>query len=67
MNYTTYRLRQIRSQLAAVVLIVEDGECDLPLAAVGELRRIESYLDRISARIEPPHRPVLGTSSGDIA
>lgn len=53
MHYTVTRLRQIRAQLAAVVLIVEDGEADLPLEATEELRRIEMYLDRISAKVEP--------------
>lgn len=67
MNYATDRLRLIRAQLAAVVLIVEDGECELPPEAMTELRRIESYLDRISARVDPARIPVPCTSSGDLA
>lgn len=67
MNYATDCLRLIRAQLAAVVLIVEDGDGDLPIEAVEELRRIESYLDRVSARVEPARIPVPCAPSGDFA
>ncbi len=66
-SFAENRLRLIRAQLAAVVLVVEDGECELPPGAVAELRRIESYLDRISARVDPARIPVPCTSSGDLA
>lgn len=59
-NVTIARLTEVRSTLSSIVLIVEDGDANLPLEAVEELRKIEGYLDRISARVEPGRGGQIG-------
>lgn len=49
---TTDRLRQIRSQLAAVVLIVEDGEAEVTKESLDDLRMIHDYCSRIARRVD---------------